>query len=185
MVETALKKSVEFVAAKLLMRFSKIMRMHDYTFHCYYFSEANKLDLKPHFVDTKDPKDLYYFKECAFEEFNDLNPRLHLQKKGLQQPNKDKQDTAAEPKKSLNFKNCSTMYFQSLQTQTDKSKLTITKFKQEDDKGISSNLSKNEILGHIYLSLLDSLDYVDLQNNKFKILGAGLMRKFDDDTELI
>jgi hypothetical protein len=77
------------------------------------------------------------------------------------------------------------MYFQALQSQTETSPLNVSKALQEDDKFLDMNLTENEIQSHVYLSLLDSLDYIKLNENKFLILGACLMRKFSDKHEML
>ena len=166
-VEEVLPSALGTAFSFFLSVFGKLSIIIDYTVASYCVNNFPFLAVKDFVVGLESgDKVLYYFKEAAFKKFEKDNPA-----KG-----------AALSK--ISFKNTTSMIFQCFSAAAESSDLIMTQLSLKKSPGVPElNMSTKEIMSFIIVNLLDDLEYVNIKQKKFMILGAGLMRKVSDVLE--
>lgn len=170
MLERVVPKDIESAFGNFLTAFGKLCLVNDYAMESYFSKELVSLNVKDHFTSLESgEKVLYYFREAAFQQFF-----------------KDNGSHAAQSGRNAtktSFKNLTAMVFQAFSSATDSSALAVSQFVAKKSASVESLLTKKEIVGFVLLNLLDDLEFINIKNKKFMILGAGLMRKGSDVLE--
>lgn len=156
---------------EIISTYSKLFYIYEYCLDCHFFATPTKLDVKTSAKYFADERKLYYFKEEAIKEWEDMSGK------------------AAD----LSMVNILTIFFHFLNAAPDSSQLRLTELEETKSSEISKmekpqlaeacKVSEKEVFMFVFLQLLDNIGFISLSKQKFFILGAGLMRKGDPKFE--
>ena len=164
LIENTLPREVESSFSYFISTFGKTIVINEFGIENYFTNEPLHLSIKDRYAALESGDlTMHYFKDGGYKRYEkDMNIKNH------------KTDTDA----SYPYKHLVTMMFHYFKSAAESSEVSLhhLSLKRFNSGTSELALSKREIINMIMINVLNDLDYYNVKNKKFMILGAAIMR---------